>query len=115
MIMAMTAVLGLPCEVPCIHVQGAGHPHVNGLYAATTMPDYIGPAAFHKPGTSLWMYRWHQTFWYLSELDTDRLVSERSFTEPVIYTALVGEPRCVRTSPLLILCSSDRAPSSRTQ
>ena len=48
--------------------------------------------AYNKQGTHLWMYRWHQTWWYLSELDWKFADSEDDFTKPVLYSSMVAEP-----------------------
>ena len=77
----------VPTEVPCVSVSGAGMSNVDGLYAAEDLPSYVGPVAYHKPGTDFWIYRWHQTFWHLSELKMP-LLDEEAFTRPVIYTAM---------------------------
>ena len=105
-------------HVPCVQVSDAGMSCVNGLYAEEALPGYAGPMAFHKASpecdSDLWVslrhssvchsnvsqlrsphpllaqiFRWHQTFWHLANLDVAHLNSEESFTAPVIYTSLV--------------------------
>lgn len=80
-------------HVPCVQVSDAGMSCVNGLYAEEALPGYAGPMAFHKASpecdSDLWIFRWHQTFWHLANLDVAHLNSEESFTAPVIYTSLV--------------------------
>ena len=78
-------------QIPCVSVQNAGMTEANGLYASEELPSYVGPLAYHKPKTDLWIYRWHQTFWYMSRL-TFPLLDEESFTRPVIYTVMAGWP-----------------------
>ena len=46
--------------VPCVRVRAAGLTEANGLYIQQELPDYVGPMAFWKPHTDLWIYRWHQ-------------------------------------------------------
>ena len=66
---------------------------MNGVYQAEELPYYSGPMAYRRG--SHWLYRWHQTYWYLSELkwaDGDVApAGEKEFTDPVIYSALVDE------------------------
>jgi len=64
----------------------------NGVYVEEYLEGYAGPPAFHKQGSDLWLFRWHQTWWHLGPL-VQPLTSEADFTTPVIYTALVHEPR----------------------
>jgi hypothetical protein len=85
--------------VPCVRVAGAGMSQANGLYAAETLESYVGPATYHKPGTDYWMYRWHQTFWYLSILQIDTLTSEDAFVKLVVYTAMAERSEADGVSP----------------
>ena len=78
--------------VACLRVQGAGMDAANGLYAQEELEGYAGPLAYHKPDSSMWIFRWHQTWWHLASLQPP-LLSEEAFTDPVIYTSLVQEPR----------------------
>ena len=64
------------------------------IAAARVLGSYAGPVAYNKQGTNLWMYRWHQTWWYLSELDWKFADSEDDFTKPVLYSSMVAEPIC---------------------
>ena len=85
--------LSLVSATPCFEVRGAGLDSVNGVYQAEELPYYSGPMAYRRG--SHWLYRWHQTYWYLSELkwaDGDVApAGEKEFTDPVIYSALVDE------------------------
>ena len=85
--------LSLVSATPCFEVRGAGLESVNGVYQAEELPYYSGPMAYRRG--SHWLYRWHQTYWYLSELkwaDNDVApAGEKEFTDPVIYSALVDE------------------------
>lgn len=49
-------------------VFGAGSPEVNGVYVAGVLPTYLGPTVYRKPNTSLFIFRWHQRHWVISEL-----------------------------------------------
>ena len=73
---------------PCVSVSGAGLPAANGLYAQQPLHDYVGPLAYHQPATQYWLFRWHQTWWHIAKLDRP-LDSDASFTDAVIYTAIV--------------------------
>jgi hypothetical protein len=89
----ITAALAAPVpRVPCFTVRDAGMQEANGVYVEDFLNGYAGPPAFHKQGTDLWLFRWHQTWWHLGTLKQP-LLSEADFTDPVIYTALVQEPR----------------------
>ena len=86
-----------PLQTPCLRVSGAGMSRANGLYTLEELEGYAGPPAYHLIGTDLWLFRWHQTWWHLGEL-RQPLLSEEAFTAPVIYTAIVQEPRDVPPS-----------------
>jgi len=76
----------------CLMVRGAGLVPANGEYRMTHLPNYAGPPAWSN-GKGWWMYRWHQTYWYLSHIpDTSRMVDEHAFTAPVKYTTLADDP-----------------------
>ena len=72
-------------NVTCFKVSDAGLPAVNGLYVEREMPGYIGPMSYTMPGTNLWLYRWHQTWWYITNVDSE------DFTNP-LYASAVVEP-----------------------
>jgi len=77
---------GACLNVTCFQVTQAGDASVNGLYVEKALQGYAGPMAYTQPGTNLWLYRWHQTWWYLSQLD-----STDDFTNPM-YSSPVTEP-----------------------
>lgn len=79
-------------EEPCFRVQGSGSAIADGVFVGRNLKSYAGPMAYNKLGTNLWMYRWHQTWWYLSELNFEYAMNEEDFTAPVIYSSMVTDP-----------------------
>mmetsp|Transcript_22198 Transcript_22198/g.39335 ORF Transcript_22198/g.39335 Transcript_22198/m.39335 type:complete len:250 (+) Transcript_22198:44-793(+) len=50
-------------------VVGAGNDLVNGIYVVGTVPSYLGPRLYQKPGTQIYMFRWHRREWIIGTLD----------------------------------------------
>jgi len=49
-------------------VNGAGSAEVNGMYVACILPTYVGPTAYRKPSTCMFIFRWHQVQWVIAEV-----------------------------------------------
>ena len=80
------------------NVSGSGFREADGLYVPGEIPFYSGAPVWHKPGTDLYMFRWHRTEWLLSTFSEDRVDSMGS-DQHRLYVAPCGEPPCEEPPP----------------
>lgn len=79
-------------------IVGAGDASVNGIYEPGLLPHYMGPPTWRKRGTSLFMFRWARTQWYLARIALDEPhdghITDDWFLSNRIYVAPSGNPPC---------------------